>query len=90
MAANPSITTINISLPEAMRTFVEAQVAKGTYSSVSEYFRELLRKEQRENARNDLEAKLLHALQSPSKEMTAADWKRLRAELVKRHGSRGS
>jgi antitoxin ParD1/3/4 len=85
MAANPSITTINISLPEAMRAFVEAQVATGAYGSVSEYFRELLRREQRDVARDDLETKLLDALKTPTKDMTAADWKRLRGELAKRY-----
>lgn len=88
MAPNPSITTINISLPETMRTFIESQVAQGSFSSVSEYFRELVRRAQRETAHEQLEAKLLQALESPSKEMTPENWKRLRGELVKRHKGR--
>ncbi len=35
--------TMNISLPDALKAFVDAQVAGGQYSSVSEYVRELLR-----------------------------------------------
>ncbi|MHC5735011.1 ribbon-helix-helix domain-containing protein [Nostoc sp.] len=34
--------SINISLPDTMRTYIEEQVAQGGYSSVSEYFRQLL------------------------------------------------
>jgi antitoxin ParD1/3/4 len=39
------MTTINISLPDGLRTFVERQVSTGTYSSTSEYLRELIRKD---------------------------------------------
>ena len=34
---------INISVPEALHSFVETRVLTGEYSSVSEYFRELIK-----------------------------------------------
>ena len=37
--------TMNISLPDALRSFVEEQVAEGGYGSTSEYVRELIRRE---------------------------------------------
>ncbi|MBK6750876.1 MAG: type II toxin-antitoxin system ParD family antitoxin [Acidobacteria bacterium] len=40
------MSTMNISLPETLRTFVDTQVSDGDYGSSSEYVRELLRKEQ--------------------------------------------
>ena len=40
------MSTMNISLPEALRSFVDTQVSDGDYVSSSEYVRELLRKEQ--------------------------------------------
>lgn len=40
------MSTMNISLPEALRSFVDSQVSDGDYGSSSEYMRELLRKEQ--------------------------------------------
>jgi antitoxin ParD1/3/4 len=40
------MSTMNISLPEALRSFVDSQVSDGGYTSSSEYVRELLRKEQ--------------------------------------------
>jgi len=56
---NPPIRTINISLPGPMREFVEDEVARGSYSSVSEHFRELLRRAQREQTQERLERLLL-------------------------------
>ena len=37
---------MNISLPETLKSFVDTQVSDGSYTSSSEYVRELLRKEQ--------------------------------------------
>ncbi len=39
------VPTVNISLPESLKTFVDEQVATRGYASVSEYFRELIRRE---------------------------------------------
>ena len=40
------MTTMNISLPEPLKDFVDEQVAQRGYSTSSEYVRELIRKEQ--------------------------------------------
>ena len=40
------MSTMNISLPESLKSFVDSQVSKGDYTSSSEYVRELLRREQ--------------------------------------------
>lgn len=40
------MSTMNISLPETLKSFVDTQVTDGSYTSSSEYVRELLRKEQ--------------------------------------------
>jgi len=39
------VPTMNISLPESLKAFVEEQVASRGYASASEYFRELVRRE---------------------------------------------
>jgi antitoxin ParD1/3/4 len=44
------VTTMNISLSEELRAFVESYVAAEGYSSTSEYLRELIRKD-RQRAR---------------------------------------
>lgn len=38
--------TMNISLPDSLRAFVDEQVAERGYSTSSEYVRELIRKDQ--------------------------------------------
>lgn len=40
-------STLNISLPETMRTFVEEKIDSGGYGTISEYVRELIRADQR-------------------------------------------
>ena len=40
------MTTMNISLPEALKAFVDEQVAGRGYGTSSEYVRELIRKDQ--------------------------------------------
>jgi len=83
------MTSLNISLPESMREFIEAQVAEGGYSTASEFIRELVRQAQKRHAEAKLEALLLEGLNSgPATPMTEADWEehrqRLRTHLAKR------
>jgi antitoxin ParD1/3/4 len=37
---------MNISLPDTLKSFVDEQVSQGSYSTSSEYVRELIRKDQ--------------------------------------------
>jgi antitoxin ParD1/3/4 len=41
-----SMSTMNISLPDSLKDFVDEQVNKGSYGTSSEYVRELIRKDQ--------------------------------------------
>jgi antitoxin ParD1/3/4 len=56
--------TMNISLPESMKVYLEEQVVDGEYSSVSEYVRELVRDDQRRKAQGELEEFLVRAIHS--------------------------
>ena len=40
------MSTMNISLPDALKSFVDEQVSQRGYSTSSEYVRELIRKDQ--------------------------------------------
>jgi len=40
------MSTMNISLPDALKSFVDHQVEEGGYATSSEYVRELIRKDQ--------------------------------------------
>jgi antitoxin ParD1/3/4 len=78
------MTTMNISLPDEMKAFIEAQMAQEGYASASEYLRTLIREAQKRLAKQELEAKLLEGLQSPASEMTDADWTALRQRIYER------
>ncbi|MBI5548255.1 MAG: type II toxin-antitoxin system ParD family antitoxin [Deltaproteobacteria bacterium] len=55
--------TMNISLPESLKAFVDERVASGRYGTSSEYVRELIRKDQ---ARQHLRGLLVEGLESPT------------------------
>jgi len=57
------MTTMNISLPENLKSFIDEQVSSRGYSSSSEYVRELIRKDQ---ARQQLRVLLLDGARSAS------------------------
>jgi antitoxin ParD1/3/4 len=83
------VKSINISLPDTMRAYVEEQVAQGGYSSVSEYFRELVRQDQKQRAKERLETMLLEGLNSgDATEMTTQDWKDIRQTIRERINKR--
>jgi antitoxin ParD1/3/4 len=65
--------SMNISLPEPLKQFVDLQVASGRYSSASEYVRELIREDERRWAEDRLEALLLRGLEAPASEWTPED-----------------
>jgi len=48
------MATMNISLPDALKAFVDEQVERGHYGTTSEYVRELLRREQDRSRLRDL------------------------------------
>jgi antitoxin ParD1/3/4 len=74
--------TMNISLPDPLKQFVDGQVAEGRYSSVSEYMRELIRADEKRKAEIRLETLLLEGLQSEESELTASDWPSIRKEAM--------
>ncbi|BAY24071.1 putative addiction module antidote protein, CopG/Arc/MetJ family [Calothrix sp. NIES-2100] len=72
-----------------MRAYIEKQVAQGGYSSVSEYFRELVRPDQKQRAKERLETMLLEGLNSgDATEMTATDWEDIRQTIRERINKR--
>lgn len=81
------MTTISISLPDALKAFVDAEMVEGGYRSASDYFHDLVREAQRQKARERLEALLLEGLDSgEATEMTAEDWQRIRQAMRERNG----
>ncbi len=79
-------TSMNVSLPKALRSFVDERVSSSSYTSASEYVRELIRKDREHRAAQDrLEELLLEGLASgPASEWTEADWASIRERVMKR------
>jgi len=80
------MTSLQLSLPESMRAFVEEQAAKGGHGSADEYLRTLIREAQQREAKQRLEAMLLEGLEGEPIEVDDEFWDRFRARLVERHG----
>ena len=73
-------TTMNISLPDSMKAFVEARVKARGYGSYSEYLRDLVRKDELEAAKDTLRTLVAEGLASPP----GRPWGEFKAELVAR------
>ena len=85
------MTTLNISLPEAMRAFIEQKVAQGSYGSASEYIRQLVREDQQRAAKERSELLLMEGLESgPAVPVTDEFWAEKKAELLKRIEEQGT
>ncbi|MBN4050040.1 type II toxin-antitoxin system ParD family antitoxin [Nitrospira defluvii] len=56
------MATLNISIPENMREWITSQIKTGKYTSASDYLRDLVRSDQREQ--EDLDTLLLEGLHS--------------------------
>ncbi|KQQ34279.1 addiction module antitoxin [Duganella sp. Leaf126] len=74
--------SMNISLPDTLKQFVDGQIAKGQYSSVSEYVGELIRADEKLKAQEHLENLLLEGMGSDESILTTADWKAIRKEAL--------
>ncbi|MBK7898640.1 MAG: type II toxin-antitoxin system ParD family antitoxin [Azonexus sp.] len=78
------MSTMNISLPDSLKSFVDDQVAQRGYGTCSEYVRELIRKDQeRLDLRNLL---LAGAVSAPAAPVTTAYFSGLRGRVRQRAG----
>ena len=83
--------TMNISLSDQLKKFVDSQVNSGRYSSVSEYVRDLIRVDEKRKASEKLEALLIEGIQSGEPTlMTRRDWDDIRREALKQFEARKS
>ncbi len=78
------MTTMNISLPNAMKIFVDEQVTQRGYGTSSEYLRELIRKEQERDALREL--LVTGASARPVQEVNAQYFDELRKKAKKLAG----
>lgn len=78
------MSTMNISLPDALKSFIDDQVNQRGYSTSSEYVRELIRKDQ---DRQHLRGLLLAGAESaPSAPVDSSYFESLRSRVRKAQG----
>jgi antitoxin ParD1/3/4 len=76
-----SKTTMSFALPDALRSYIELRVRSGQYGNTSEYLRELIRRDQEEQAKRRLRELIEESLQSgPARALTP----KVSAELKRR------
>jgi antitoxin ParD1/3/4 len=73
-------TTMNISLPDTLKAFIDERVKACGYGSHSEYLRDLVRKDETEAAKDKLRGLILEGLSSAS----GRSWEAIRLDLLKR------
>lgn len=88
MASDNDLTSMTVSLPTAQKDYVKEQATASGCSTPSEYIRRLIHADQKAKEQDDLERKILAGLDSPARQMTAKDWKVLRATLTAKLGKR--
>ncbi|MEO5338843.1 MAG: type II toxin-antitoxin system ParD family antitoxin [Magnetospirillum sp. WYHS-4] len=65
------MATMNVSLPDPMREWVEAQIKGGEYANASDYIRDLIRHDQRRH--QELRAAIAEGLESGRSPRKAED-----------------
>jgi antitoxin ParD1/3/4 len=78
------MTTINISLPDQMKQFVDEEMGEGGYRDPSDYFNALLQEQLKRKAEQKLEALLQEGLATKSAPVDKKDWDFIRRELESR------
>ena len=79
------MVTMNISLPETLKNFIDTQVQDRGYSTSSEYVRELIRNDQIRQGEQKLAALMLEGLESgPAIPVNETYWNGKRDALKQR------
>ena len=74
---------MSFALPSGMRDYIDERVRSGTYGNTSEYLRDLIRRDQEEQARQRLRGLVEEGLASgPGRPLKPADWADLRKKAL--------
>jgi antitoxin ParD1/3/4 len=81
--------TMNIALPDTLKSFVKDRVVSGGFGTASEYVRDLIRADKKQLAKQHIEAEILRGLASGNtRPMNKRDWQQLHAKVTKRPAKR--
>ena len=83
------MASLNISLPQSMKDFVEIQVQESGYSTPSEYIRALVREDQKRRIEEKLELMLVEGIESGDPiPVTPEFWEQRRKRIIERYKAR--
>ncbi len=81
------MATMNVSLPDPMKLWVEEQAQTGRYSNASDYVRDLIRRDQeRANRLNEFQHLISEGLESGVSDQSMADLRKLARAAAARRG----
>ena len=81
------MATMNVSLPDPMKSWVEERLQDGRFSNTSDYVRHLIRRDQeREDARASLQRAIDEGMRSGP--VDAFDFQTFRAQMRERYASK--
>lgn len=81
------MATMNVSLPDPLKQFVDEEVREGGFASTSDYMRDLIRQRQREKAAALLRQLIAEGLASgPAKPVEPDYFERMRERARERSG----
>lgn len=85
MPIGPDFATMTVSLPKPLRSFVASRVDAGGFGSVSDYIRELIRRDQRDTERSAFERTVAEAGQGLTRlaSIPAEAWQELQESVVR-------
>ena len=84
------MSSVSISLPDSLREFVERRAEEQGYGTVSDYFRDLVLKDQKRQGETRLENLLLEGLNSGESIEVTPEYIGLKLQrLVEQHANQG-
>ena len=85
------MSSVNISLPDNLRIFIERRAEEQGYETISDYFRDLILKDQQQQGEARLETLLLEGLNSGDPIEVTPEYIGAKLQrLVEQHASQGN
>jgi hypothetical protein len=84
------MATRHLTLPEDIAAIAQSQALQAGYPDVQSYVADLIRADEAIPLSEELEKELMEGFNSPSRQLTPADWDRKRSELRRKYGSKST
>lgn len=72
------MVSLNITVPESAKNFIEGQIATGRFRDPDEYILALIEADRSRRIRDEIESKIMEGLRSPTVLMEDSEWDEIR------------